>query len=115
MPGFHTGPLPQNYKSTSVPSETGYVVALVQNTDTATGWITLQVKNQFSVNTPLEFMNPEGMVPCNILALRNAKGETVETLHPGTQGQILLSEKVITRTNDAFFAFLVAKGQTKTH
>ena len=113
MPGFRVGPLPQNYASTSVPSNTGYVIGLVQSVNSE-GWLQIQVKNQFSVNTEVEFMDPQGMVPCKILALQNVKKETVETLHPGTQGSVLLSKKVTNSTNDAFFAFLVAKGQTKT-
>ncbi len=108
MPGFFDGPLPQNYESTQEPSKTGAVAAQIENID-ADGTIHVRVKNRFDINTPLVWFDPKIHEAVSVSGLKNAKGDQVETLHPGTEGLVRLHSDVTERTCFKNFAFLVLK------
>ena len=118
MPGFLKGSLPQNYDSTHVAAQGGCVAAQVLKYDEASDSLVVNVKNPFSVEDSLELMTPEGMVPCEVSALLDFKGGQADTLHPGTEGRVFVTQNklqenlrksVFNIAEKAPFAFIVKK------
>jgi putative protease len=109
MPGFLRGPLPQNYEASHVDAAGGCVAAQVVEFETNTGALKVNVKNPFSVDDSLELMTPEGMVPVEVSALVDFRGQAADRLNPGTEGRVFLQNNVQNVANNANFAFIVKK------
>ena len=109
MTGFMKGPLPQNYESTHEDAEGGCVVAQVLSYDEATNSCRVNVKNRFSLDDSLELMTPAGQFSCEVLSMKDFKGGDTDTLHPGTEGWIFLSEAVSDMHKNANFFFFLKK------
>ena len=109
MTGFMKGPLPQNYESTHEDAEGGCVVAQVLSYDEATNSCRVNVKNRFSLDDSLELMTPAGQFSCEVLSMKDFKGGDTDTLHPGTEGWIFLSEAVSDMQKNANFFFFLKK------
>ena len=69
----------------------------------------VNVKNPFSVDDSLELMTPEGMVPVEVSALVDFRGQAADRLNPGTEGRVFLENNVQNIANNAKFAFIVKK------
>jgi hypothetical protein len=109
MTGFMKGPLPQNYESTHEDAEGGCVVAQVLSYDEATNSCRVNVKNRFSLDDSLELMTPAGQFSCEVLSMKDFRGGDTDTLHPGTEGWIFLSEAVSDMQKNANFFFFLKK------
>ena len=108
MPGFFKGPLPQNYEATQEPSKTGAVAAQIDHIE-ADGSVFVQIKNKIERNSRLCWLDPENHEEVSIADLKNVKNESIDALHPGTNGLIRLNSDVTKRTKFENFAFLVLK------
>ncbi len=114
MPGFKTGPLPQNYEATQVPAELGCVAAQIKSFHEETGTLEILVKNPITPEQEFEILTPEGMFPCTVSGLTNFKNESAEILHPGTGGSLRLQNLMPGVMRNAEFSFLTAKKKSKT-
>ena len=108
MPGFFKGPLPQNYESTQEPSQTGAVAAQIDHVE-KDGSIFIHVKNKMELDARLFWLDPEIREAVAVQELKDAKGGSVHTLHPGTDGWVTLRSDVTKHTKSENFAFLVLK------
>ena len=104
MPGFLRGPLPQNYESTHEDAVGGCVAAQVLGYDSATRSCRVNVKNPFGMDDCIELMTPSGQFPCEIISMKNFKGEDVDKLHPGTEGIVFTNSEI--SENDIFCFFI---------
>jgi putative protease len=109
MPGFMRGPLPQNYESTHQEAPGGCVAAQVLDYDASMHAFRVNVKNRFSMDDSLELMTPSGQFPCEIGAMKDFKGGSVDTLHPGTEGWVFLQKPVEIDTENIKFFFFIRK------
>lgn len=109
MPGFKTGPLPQNYEATQVPSKLGCVAAQIQKFNPVLKDAFIAIKNPISTKLDFELLTPEGSFPCSVSDLKNFKNEPAEILHPGTTGTLKIQGFNPSALKNPEFAFLIAK------
>ena len=107
MPGFLRGPVPQNYESTHEEAPGGCVAAQVVAYDANLHACRVNVKNAFSLDDKLELMTPEGQFPCELVSMKNFKGEDADRLHPGTDGWLFLPKSTFFGAENANFFFFL--------
>lgn len=98
MPGFaipsrESGPLPQNFEATRVPSKTAQVAGFIRGYDAQTGLAKVSVRGQIRQGDTLECVTPEGSYTLVASQMINHKNKAVDKLDSGLENCLVAISK----------------------